>query len=85
MIKYRFRNKGKHFAIIGVLIIGTLLSIWLFLISQSWEIKRHKEEFNRLASDRAQLFIERVNDHVETVYSIASFFVYCVSVESDEF
>lgn len=79
------KKSGKYLSVVGVLLAGVVLSVWLFNISRQWEIKGNKEEFQRLAADRVHLFKERVNDHIETIYSIASFFAHSNVIERNEF
>ena len=85
MNKLKSRDSGRYFSVIVILLCGAVLSLWLFSLSRQWEVGRRNEEFRRLAGDRIHLFRERINDHFETIYSIASFFASSGYVERSEF
>ena len=78
-------TRGISFYVLGAIIVGLFLSFLVFFIDIRWEVKQHKEEFERLAEDRIHLFRVRLDDHFETLYSVASFFDSSEAVNRKEF
>ncbi|MDD5432122.1 MAG: CHASE domain-containing protein [Candidatus Omnitrophica bacterium] len=84
MIK-KYSVKGKYYVVALVLLLGAVISFGLFLGAQKIERTNLIKEFDSFCDERLDLIEKSVQDCIELLQTVASFYASSVSVERDEF
>jgi PAS domain S-box-containing protein len=85
MITFRIKQASHYTLPIGIIVIGILLSVSIFIIVLDWEHQRIQTEFNQDAEERFEALKREIESDLHVLDSITAFYTHGHKIGRSEF